>query len=111
MGGVEHFLERVEDAKRMRTSMNRLVLTLAITTTVGSLLSTNPVAAQVLPPAKRAERVEITRAPALESATNHLTNIGWTTNHPGGSDVHYGIVHYGTHPQDLSQTAKAPIRL
>src|SRR5204863_7915476 len=30
---------------------------------------------------------------------------------PGGSDVHYGIVHYGTDPKDLSQTAKNPIRL
>jgi phosphodiesterase/alkaline phosphatase D-like protein len=25
--------------------------------------------------------------------------------------VHYGIVHYGTDPKDLSQTAKSPIRL
>jgi phosphodiesterase/alkaline phosphatase D-like protein len=95
----------------MRRSMNRLLLTLAIATTVGSLLSSNPAAAQVLPPAKRAERVEITRGPELESATNHLTIIRWTTNNPGGSDVHYGIVHYGTDPQDLSQTAKSPIRL
>jgi phosphodiesterase/alkaline phosphatase D-like protein len=91
--------------------MNGLLLRLAITTTVASLLSSNPGAAQVLPPAKRAERVEITKGPELESATNHLTIIRWTTNNPGGSDVHYGIVHYGTDPQDLSQTAKNPIRL
>ena len=91
--------------------MHRLLLTLAITTTVGSLLSSNPAAAQVLPPVKRAERVEITTAPALELATDHLTIIRWTTNNPGGSDVHYGIVHYGTDPRDLSQTAKSPIRL
>ena len=91
--------------------MNALLLTLAITTTVGSLLAFQPAAAQVLPPAKKAERVEITKAPELESATNHLTIIRWTTNNPGGSDVHYGIVHYGTDPQDLSQTAKNPIRL
>ena len=91
--------------------MNRLLLTLAITTTVGSLLSSNPAVAQLLPPAKKAERVEITKGPELESATNHLTIIRWTTNNPGGSDVHYGIVHYGTDPKDLSQTAKNPIRL
>ncbi len=91
--------------------MHRLLLTLAITTTVGSLLSSNPTAAQVLPAAKRAERVEITTAPALELATDHLTIIRWTTNNPGGSDVHYGIVHYGTDPRDLTQTAKSPIRL
>jgi phosphodiesterase/alkaline phosphatase D-like protein len=111
MGGVEQFLERVEDARRTRTSMNRLLLTLAITTTVGSLLAANPAAAQVLPPAKRAERVEITKGPELELATDSLSIIRWTTNNPGGSDVHNGIVHYGTDPKDLSQTAKNPIRL
>ena len=91
--------------------MNRLLLTLAITTTVGSLFSSNPAAAQLLPPAKKAERVEITKGPELELATDHLTIIRWTTNNPGGSDVHYGIVNYGTDPKDLSQTAKNPIRL
>src|SRR5205807_4339050 len=94
-----------------RTSMNRLHLTLAITTTVASVLSFQPAAAQVLPPAKKADRVEISKGPELESSTNYLTIIRWTTNNPGGSDVHYGIVHYGTDPKDLSQTAKNPIRL
>src|SRR4030095_8676651 len=47
----------------------------------------------------------------VELATEHLTIIRWTTNNPGGSDVHYGIVHYGTGPKDLSQTAKSPLRL
>jgi phosphodiesterase/alkaline phosphatase D-like protein len=91
--------------------MNRLLLTLAVTTTVGSLLTSNPGAAQVLPPAKKAERVVITKSPALELASDYLTIIRWTTNNPGGSDVHYGIVQYGTDPKDLSQTAKSPIRL
>ena len=91
--------------------MNALLLTLAITTTVGSLLAFQPAAAQLLPPAKKAERVEITKAPALELATDHLTIIRWTTNNPGGTDVHFGVVHYGTDPKDLSQTAKSPIRV
>jgi hypothetical protein len=91
--------------------MNGLLLTLAITITVGRLLAFQPAAAQVLPPVKKAERVDITKGPELELATDHLTIIRWTTNNPGGSDVHYGIVHYGTDPNDLSQTAKNPIRL
>jgi purple acid phosphatase-like protein len=91
--------------------MNRLLPRLAIATIVASLLLSNPGAAQVLPPAKKAERVRITKAPELELATDHLIIIRWTTNNPGGSDVHYGIVHYGTDPQDLSETAKNPIRL
>jgi hypothetical protein len=91
--------------------MKGLLLRLAIATTVASLLSSNPAAAQVLPPAKRAEQVKITQGPELELATDHLTIVRWTTNNPGGSDVHYGIVHYGTDPKDLSQTAKSPLRL
>jgi hypothetical protein len=90
--------------------MTRLRLTLAIATAIASVGSFHP-AAQVLPPARKAERVGITQGPDLESATNYLTIIRWTTNNPGGSDVHYGIVHYGTDRQDLSQTAKNPIRL
>ena len=92
--------------------MNRLLLTMAITAaTVGILLASTPGAAQVLPPAKKAERVVITKSPALEVASDYLTIIRWTTNNPGGSDVHYGIVQYGTDPKDLSQTAKSPLRL
>jgi hypothetical protein len=91
--------------------MNRLLLTLAITASVGGLLSADRALAQVLPPAPKAARVEITQGPELESATNHLTIIRWTTNNPGGSDQQYGIVRYGTDPKDLSQTAKSPIRL
>ena len=91
--------------------MNRLLLTLTITATVGSMLSSHSGSAQVLPPMKKAESVKITKGPQLEVAMDHLTIIRWTTNNPGGSDVHYGIVHYGTDPKDLSQTAKSPIRL
>jgi hypothetical protein len=90
--------------------MNRLLRTLAITT-VASLLFSNQTAAQILPPLKKAERVKITKAPELELATDHLTIIRWTTNNPGGTDEHYGIVHYGTDSKDLSQIAKSPIIL
>jgi hypothetical protein len=44
-------------------------------------------------------------------AKEHLTIINWTTNNPGGSPVHYGIVHYGTDANSLIETAKSPIRL
>lgn len=37
--------------------------------------------------------------------------IRWTSNNTGRSPEHYGVVHYGTNPKDLSQTAKSPIRL
>ena len=91
--------------------MNRLLLTLMIATTVAGLLAPSPGAAQILPPLKKAERVKITKSPELEIASEYLTIIRWETNNPGGSDVHYGVVHYGTDPKDLSKTAKNPIRL
>ena len=70
-----------------------------------------PVEAQILPPAKRAVRVRILEGPRLELATDWLTVLKWTTDNPGGSDVHYGVVRYGTDPTDLSRTVKSPIRM
>jgi Purple acid Phosphatase, N-terminal domain len=40
-----------------------------------------------------------------------LAIIRWTTNSPGGSDDHFAVIHYGTDPMKLSQTAKSHIRL
>ena len=91
--------------------MNRLLLRLAITATIGSLVSSNPTVAQMLPPAQKAARVAITQGLALELARDDLAIIRWTTNNPGGSDDHFGVVHYGTDSKDLSQTAKSHIRL
>ena len=90
--------------------MNRLLLQLAITALAGSLYS-NPIVAQILPPQKRAEHVEITKAPELESASSWMAIVRWTTTNPRGDDEHYGVVHYGTEPEDLSQTARGHIRL
>jgi len=91
--------------------MNKLLLQLAITVAAGSLLSSNPMIGQVSPTTPKAASVRISQGPELELAKVHLTIIRWTTNNPGGSPVHYGIVHYGTDPKNLSQTAKNPIRL
>ena len=91
--------------------MKKLLLKLAITAAVGSVLSSNPMSAQVSPTTPKPGRVRITQGPELELAKEHLTIIRWTTNNPGGSPVHYGVVHYGLDPKNLSQTAKSPIRL
>lgn len=101
--------------------MNRLLLSLAITTTVGSLLSSSPAVAQhaglaslpssvqIPPPAPKAASVQITAGPALELARGNSAIVSWVTNNPGGSDGHVGIVRYGTDPKGLSQTATSPI--
>ena len=91
--------------------MNRLFLKLAMTVMAGGLLYSTPASAQESPTTKKAARVRITQGPELESANNNSAIIRWTSNNPGGSPEHYGVVRYGTNPTNLSQTAKSPIRL
>src|ERR1700731_1613814 len=85
--------------------MNRALLIMAISVLSGSLF------AQESPTTRKAAQVRIIQGPKIELAKEHLTIINWTTNNPGGSPVHYGIVHYGTDPHSLIETAKSPIRL
>jgi phosphodiesterase/alkaline phosphatase D-like protein len=98
--------------------MNRLNVTLVATAAaVGALLSNSIGAqsdayiAQELPPAAKVTRVHITRGPQLESANDNSAIVSWKSNNPGGSDEHYGVVHYGTSPRELTRTAKSHIRL
>src|ERR1700730_6423619 len=91
--------------------MKRVLLTLAISVLSGGLLSSKPAVAQLLPPAEKTASVRIIQGPEVESASDYLTIIKWTTNNPGGSDEHFGVVHYGTDPKNLSETAKSHIRL
>ena len=84
--------------------MKKVLLTLSIMAFSGSLF------AQESPTTPKAARVQIIQGPEIALAS-WFTVIRWTTNNPGGSPVHYGVVHYGTDPKDLSQTAKNPIRL
>ena len=91
--------------------MNKLLLKLATVVTVGSLLYSTPAATQVSPTTNRAAQVRITQRPEIERADPDFAIIRWTSNNPGGSPEHYGIVRYGTNPTKLNQTAKSPIRL
>jgi cytochrome c peroxidase len=56
-------------------------------------------------------RARILQGPLVELSKQDLTVIRWTTTNPGGSPVHYGIVHYGTDPSHLGHAAESPIRL
>ena len=85
--------------------MSRTLAILAI-----SVLSCN-LCAQVSPSTPEAPRIRIIEGPKIELARENLTIIRWTTDNPGGSPVHYGVVHYGTDPNRLIETAKSPIRL
>src|SRR5271170_6912547 len=85
--------------------MNKALVALAIAVLGGSL------SAQESPTTPKALRVRIIQGPKVELAMEHLTIINWRTNNPGGSPVHYGIVHYGRDPKSLIEIAKSPIRL
>jgi Purple acid Phosphatase, N-terminal domain len=78
---------------------------------IGTLLYSTPGAAQESPTTRKAASVRITLGPEIERVDPDFAIIRWTSNNPGGSPEHYGVVHYGTNPKELSQTAKSPIRL
>jgi hypothetical protein len=100
-----------------RLHITRLLLPLAIASVASGALFTNTTDAQpapqtqILPPTKAAAHVLITNGPTLESVKDNTAIIRWTSNNPGGSDEHFGVVHYGTGPARLSETAKSHIRL
>lgn len=54
--------------------------------------------------------VQITAGPELEMANESVAVIRWSTTNPGGTDLHYGIVHCGTDAANLSEVAKSPNR-
>ncbi|HZW80507.1 MAG TPA: fibronectin type III domain-containing protein [Candidatus Deferrimicrobiaceae bacterium] len=99
--------------------MNRVHVKLLMMVAAGTLLFSNSIVAQenpyspkeILPPAPKVARVQITQGPELEMARTDWAIIRWTTNNPGGTDEHDGIVHYGTNPNELNQTAKSPIHI
>jgi len=100
--------------------MKRLLRNRVLLLPVASLLVAWPAAAQmsnsvapgnIEPPARKAVHLHITKGPALELFSNNEAIIRWTSNNPGGSDEHFGVVHYGTDPEHLSQMAKSHIRL
>ena len=90
--------------------MLRPLLAVGIILTAGSLTFPSGTAAEQSLASEKAASVHIIEGPALESATDSSAIIRWTTNNPGGSDLHYAIVHYGTAPQNLAARSRSPNR-
>jgi phosphodiesterase/alkaline phosphatase D-like protein len=61
-------------------------------------------------PAPTHNAAQFTVDPELESATDNSAIIRWTTINPGGTALHYGVVHYGTDAENLTQVAQSPNR-
>ena len=53
---------------------------------------------------------QLTAGPEQESATDTSAIIRWATINPGGTALHYGVVHYGTDAKNLDQVAQSPNR-
>src|SRR5712671_6414321 len=53
---------------------------------------------------------QLTADPELESATDTSAIVRWNTINPGGTALHYGVVHYGTDAENLTQVAQSPNR-
>jgi hypothetical protein len=87
-----------------------VLLIVAITVVVNSLIASYATAAHQRPVGNRSGRRHIVTGPALESATHDTAIIRWTVNTGGGTTTHYGIVRYGTDPGHLDQTARSPNR-
>ena len=85
---------------------------LFLSTSFAQLQSANPYKPIAeLPPAPKAAHINITEGPELERATSNSAIIRWTSDNPGGSDEHFGVVTYGTDPKKLTEIAKSHIRL
>jgi phosphodiesterase/alkaline phosphatase D-like protein len=65
---------------------------------------------QVIAAAPRNDTVQITAGPEIETVSDAFAIIRWTTTNPGGTALHYGVVHYGTDAMNLSQVATSPNR-
>jgi hypothetical protein len=90
--------------------MKRFILTFALIATIAGLswlLADDPVMAAA--PAHN-DAQQITADPELETATDTFAIIRWSIPNPGGTALHYGIVHFGTDAKNLTQLAKSPNR-
>ena len=54
---------------------------------------------------------QVNASPTIESVSDTLAFISWTTQNPGGTILHYAVVHYGKDPNHLDMTAESPTRI
>lgn len=54
---------------------------------------------------------QISASPMVESVSDTLAFIRWTTPNPGGTILHFAIVRYGKDPNHLDLRAESPTRI
>lgn len=90
--------------------MRTFILASASAAIVACLLVLHFPVDQMIAAAPRQGTVQITAGPEIETVSDTLAIIRWTTTDPGETPLHYGIVHYGTNATSLSQIASSPNR-
>ena len=90
--------------------MKRFFLIFAIVVPIAGLVWSPSPHDLVLAAASTNDAARLTAGPELEIATDTSAIIRWTTTNPGGTDLHFGIVHYGTDARNLTNIAKSPNR-
>jgi Purple acid Phosphatase, N-terminal domain len=90
------------------TRVNGERLTIAISVMAMGLLFVQPRLACAREGSSRSQENAI---PMIESITDKLAFISWTTHNPGGTILHYAIVRYGKDPDHLDLTAVSPTRI
>ena len=83
-------------------------LTIAIGTMVISLLFVQPRLALA---GESSSSSQAGATPVVESVSDTLAFIRWTTQNPGGTILHYAVVRYGQDPNNLDLTAESPTRI
>ena len=90
------------------TRVNGSRLTIAISVVAMGILFLQP-------PLARADEgsspATVNVSPTVESAADTFAFISWTTRNPGGTILHYAMVHYGKDPNHLDFTATSPVRI
>ncbi|MEY2394615.1 MAG: Purple acid Phosphatase, N-terminal domain [Acidobacteriaceae bacterium] len=89
------------------TRVNWLRLKLAIALAMG-LLFVQPRPARA---GEGSSPRQVNAIPVIESVTDTLAFISWSTQNPGGTILHYAVVHYGKDPNHLDLTAQSPTRI
>jgi phosphodiesterase/alkaline phosphatase D-like protein len=90
--------------------MKRFIPTIAVIVAMGGLMQWRFSDGLVIAAVPTHKAPQLTAGPELEVATDAFAIIRWTITNPGGTDLHYGVVHYGTDARNLTQVAKSPNR-
>jgi hypothetical protein len=100
-------LQKICRSLDMTTAKLRLLTITLIVSVMGSLV-VGPRSAYARQNSGAAQN---SASPTIESVSDTLAFIGWTTPNPGGTILHYAIVRYGKDPNHLEFTAKSPTRI